>query len=440
MGIKMERDYSTKCSKCRERAVSLTTFACRLQIENDGRKHDVVIPDMVVPRCEKCGNFVLHDEANRRITAEIRKLAGRLVPATVSWLCSHLPNESGPIMEPRLYRIAPEYRRSVIYAMVGSALLALVLYWIGYVFLERDLLGTIVACSMFGLFAILMIVPLRWTLKVDDVGISRRWLIGWDHWSWQDFASGRIEKRHPITLVDPDRPWWQRTMNLGYLADADLKSLIQRINTHYQLPPAPILPEMLLVPYGFRRSIEFHRHEIRLVVKGKTFIFSWNDVLRVHITRMDAVRRDFSSLALTLPGHEVAIKLVSHQGGTSEARSGASAEQLNEFLLGYVPADRIAVDIVGECPLQMEDLQTQLKLEKTRERSFRVCMLIIGAVCVPVFVGLAIDSGILPTLGMASILGLHVPAIWFFDREIRKKTKQLETWLEERQKTNPAKR
>ena len=79
----MERDFSTKCSKCRERAVALATVSYSVQVDNDGRKYDVAIPDLVVPRCAKCGNIVLHGDANDRITAEFRKVAGLLTPAEI---------------------------------------------------------------------------------------------------------------------------------------------------------------------------------------------------------------------------------------------------------------------------------------------------------------------------------------------------------------------
>jgi putative zinc finger/helix-turn-helix YgiT family protein len=76
----MEQDFSPRCSKCRERAVSLATVPYHAVIENDGRQYELDISDLVVPRCEKCGNYVLHDDANRRITAGLRKVVGLLAP------------------------------------------------------------------------------------------------------------------------------------------------------------------------------------------------------------------------------------------------------------------------------------------------------------------------------------------------------------------------
>lgn len=81
----MEKDFSTKCGKCRERAVALATVSYSVQFDNDGRKYDVDIADLVAPRCEKCGNIILHEEANIRITAEFRKVAGLLTPEEIRY-------------------------------------------------------------------------------------------------------------------------------------------------------------------------------------------------------------------------------------------------------------------------------------------------------------------------------------------------------------------
>jgi putative zinc finger/helix-turn-helix YgiT family protein len=75
-----DRDFSTKCSKCGQRAVALATVPYTVQIDHDGRKYTVTVPDLVVPRCGNCGNLVLHDAADQRINAAFREQAGLLSP------------------------------------------------------------------------------------------------------------------------------------------------------------------------------------------------------------------------------------------------------------------------------------------------------------------------------------------------------------------------
>jgi putative zinc finger/helix-turn-helix YgiT family protein len=50
------------------------------QIDHDCRKYTVTIPDLVVPKCGNCGTIVLDEEANRRISAAFREMAGLLSP------------------------------------------------------------------------------------------------------------------------------------------------------------------------------------------------------------------------------------------------------------------------------------------------------------------------------------------------------------------------
>jgi putative zinc finger/helix-turn-helix YgiT family protein len=79
----VERVFSRKCGKCRQRAMELATVPYTTQIDHDGRKYTVTITDLVVPRCANCGTISLDDEANRQISAAFRKQAGLLSPEQI---------------------------------------------------------------------------------------------------------------------------------------------------------------------------------------------------------------------------------------------------------------------------------------------------------------------------------------------------------------------
>ena len=79
----VERAFSRKCGKCRQRAMELATVPYTTQIDHDGRKYTVTIPDLIVPRCANCGTISLDDEANRQISAAFRKQAGLLSPEQI---------------------------------------------------------------------------------------------------------------------------------------------------------------------------------------------------------------------------------------------------------------------------------------------------------------------------------------------------------------------
>jgi putative zinc finger/helix-turn-helix YgiT family protein len=77
-GLQMEREFCKKCSRCRERAVVIATIPYEIQVDYDGRKYQVKIPEFSVPRCAKCGNISHDHEASEQISRAFRKQAGLL--------------------------------------------------------------------------------------------------------------------------------------------------------------------------------------------------------------------------------------------------------------------------------------------------------------------------------------------------------------------------
>jgi putative zinc finger/helix-turn-helix YgiT family protein len=53
------------------------------QVEHDGCLYTVTIPDLEVPRCEKCGTLVRVDAANRRVSEALRRQLGLLTPEEI---------------------------------------------------------------------------------------------------------------------------------------------------------------------------------------------------------------------------------------------------------------------------------------------------------------------------------------------------------------------
>ncbi len=331
-------------------------------------------------------------------------------------------------MDSQVYRLAPEYRRSAVYAMVGFVFLGVVGAGLGISVLDRKPSETALVGIVYGTVAAAMILPLRWRLRLDDAGIARRWLWRWDRWSWDDFASGEIEKKPPFTFVDRRRPWWRRRLALAYLAKADRKHVIETINRHYRMPaPAP-MGDRLVLRYGFRKIAELDWRGVRLTTRGESCEFAWTDVQRVHITRFDPLRRDFTRLALTLPGHE--IELATYHDGTSSSWRGSGAAEANEFLLAHVPADRIDINVEGERPRKIEDVRKMLARERERERSFRICFSVLGGCLVAATVWLVTETGVLgAALLFGMQLGLLGPIVWFAWRQLSLRVAEIERWL-----------
>ena len=73
-----KRAFSPKCIMCRQRTMALTPVHYSAKIDHDGRTYDVDIPDLEVPKCANCGNFVLDHEANKQIDTAFRRQASLL--------------------------------------------------------------------------------------------------------------------------------------------------------------------------------------------------------------------------------------------------------------------------------------------------------------------------------------------------------------------------
>jgi transcriptional regulator with XRE-family HTH domain len=79
-GIAMtQRRFPKKCSKCRHN-MTLKTVPYSIQIDHDGKKYSVAIPELIVPACENCGAIVIDDEAERIITSAFHFTAHLLTP------------------------------------------------------------------------------------------------------------------------------------------------------------------------------------------------------------------------------------------------------------------------------------------------------------------------------------------------------------------------
>jgi putative zinc finger/helix-turn-helix YgiT family protein len=77
------KPFPWKCGNCRERAVNLATVAYTVEEDHDGRTYTVTVPDLQTPRCDRCGELVLDDAANRQISAALRQQLGLLTPQEI---------------------------------------------------------------------------------------------------------------------------------------------------------------------------------------------------------------------------------------------------------------------------------------------------------------------------------------------------------------------
>ena len=72
-----------QCLKCRQRRVASVMERYKTAIEHDGRSYEIDIADLTFNRCENCKNTVLPDDADDRISVELRKAIGLMAPEDI---------------------------------------------------------------------------------------------------------------------------------------------------------------------------------------------------------------------------------------------------------------------------------------------------------------------------------------------------------------------
>lgn len=336
--------------------------------------------------------------------------------------------------ELRYLRLPAELRRSAIYAMVSLPVLAAFPIWLtrlvpghGPPKLPTPYYGVLV------LVAVAMALPLRWAVRIDGRGVARRLLMSWDLWEWEVFTSGRIHKRYPFTFVDPERPWWRRTLRLGSLGKNDIKRVMELINAHYQLPPSPRLSAALKVRgSGFGREARLDSSGIEFCAGPRPQRYFWDEARRVHITRMDPLRRDFWRLAILLPDREIKLQMLSNYGIVSSSWRGATPEEINNLLHQYVPDARIDVDIWEERPAAREDVEKALAEQRVLQKALRIIACVFSLTCVG-FVTWEVASGRFEPAAfvLAAATVFYWPLFYFHIQETRKRIAAIEKQITE---------
>jgi putative zinc finger/helix-turn-helix YgiT family protein len=77
------KPFPWKCANCHERAVVPATIPYSVEAQHDGRLYLVTVSDLEVARCQRCGEIVMIDAANGRITEELRKQLRVLSPEQI---------------------------------------------------------------------------------------------------------------------------------------------------------------------------------------------------------------------------------------------------------------------------------------------------------------------------------------------------------------------
>lgn len=77
------KPFPWKCGYCRERAVEPAIISYTTEADYDGRTYTVMVPNLKVPRCQKCERLFFDSAACQQITDSLRQHLGLLTPEQI---------------------------------------------------------------------------------------------------------------------------------------------------------------------------------------------------------------------------------------------------------------------------------------------------------------------------------------------------------------------
>jgi hypothetical protein len=355
----------------------------------------------------------------------------------------HPTFEGGRAIAPRTFAMKSEFRRCAIYALAAMLLIPLVGWW-RRTLRPDDNSGApwapLVICSVMALGPIGI---LRWRLRVDESGISRRRLIGWDLWPWQTFALGRVldAENSSGSFILPEKRLWNRKLSIALIDDDDCLR-VQAMIDQVRVRSEPTLPGELRLRSGFRQQFVIDPGCLVVRDRKEECRYGWNEVELLRIRRRTRTRRDFSSLELVLPGRVVQFSVRHHQGQMIRSWSGLdgsptpSAEVLSGVLERCVSPDRVQVTALDESPRTITEWEDQRSILVRRGQELKLLnRMIVG--CGAVLLGLIAfelyrdRSSAIGLLIMSPMLVLIWAVVRMLDRERKSAESALESQIPE---------
>jgi putative zinc finger/helix-turn-helix YgiT family protein len=77
------RLFSKRCGECRQKTMAIAVVPYEIQIDHDGKKYDVNVPALSVPKCTNCGALSIDENASEQIDSAFRKTAKLLTPTEI---------------------------------------------------------------------------------------------------------------------------------------------------------------------------------------------------------------------------------------------------------------------------------------------------------------------------------------------------------------------
>jgi len=258
-------------------------------------------------------------------------------------------------------RLAPEYRRSAIYAALGVILLTATLVELRLAQLNNGRwVDQIIFLSFFAVPALtLLVLAFRYRIRIDQHGVWRRRLVRWDLWPWEAFEQGRVRFG---TLGDqltfPEKPWHWRTISASLLGKNDRSAYERAVAWYFVPPPLPEPPEAMTVRIGLGPKLDMSGDGIRFTkrLNDEPRLVRWEDVERVEVVRADRDRPDFTMLELHLPAPVGLVRLK----GRGFRMTGGQPEMIAPFLKRHLGDERFQETALRGPPADVAEADRRL--------------------------------------------------------------------------------
>lgn len=218
------------------------------------------------------------------------------------------------------------------------------------------------------LASVVVFWSMRWWMRVDSTGISRRQMFRWRTWTWEKFASGTVRAgRYYGSFVFTRRKSLGRYLSLSYL-DNEGQQYMLTLCERVWVRPEVRAPEVLDIKPGAPIVRPFTRKRIRasnggleITTPQRTFAYRWTDVRRLVFFRRSHLHATFVNLELHLP-HGVEKLRVEPQYDFKQW-AGPAADVVARFFQNHVSADRIVNCALTGPANSLDEVEARLKRE-----------------------------------------------------------------------------
>jgi hypothetical protein len=347
-------------------------------------------------------------------------------------------------LRPLELRLAPEYRRSALYAAVGFVLLTALVVWKRGVNVNNGpWVNTVIGLAVFGTATLfLLAVVFRYRIRIDEHGVWRRRFVRWDLWPWEAFEQGLV--RHGKLgdqLTYPARSWYWRTISASLLGDAN-RAVYEAVVARYRVPPPPPdLPETLTLKLPILATLELTADGIR-VTGHRNYsdkLISWKEVVKADVLRASHDRPDFVTLELHLPGQAKPVRLTNQYG---TANGGVDPEVICLYLRERLADNRFQVTTLRGPPADDAEADRRLALFAEAEQKLRKAHRInwylhgVGALFLSVLIAGPWNppnpmdwvraAAICVLMGLHGLLGTVL--VYFRGRDLRRRREEVVRW------------